>query len=389
MRYIGILLLCAAALADVGATGSDRTICLFLQHERNGSIVMLDPSSGMIRWRHDRPERPVLYAQSVVATCDVRPRVTKDRVYVADSGSGTLVALERRSGKLLWEKKLPYTSKNLFVECDGEDVIVSAYDGQPVKTFDKAGNEMWEAALAGQPVVRKNRVYVARVHGPNRLYALDRKTGAQDWEHHHGGWPVHWDGETFYFASTGGLMAFSVDEQKELWRVPGFSYFAGLFDGKVYLHRNGTEIVAVDAKEGKEVATMPFAGGRLYTQILVEGRLVVTMDSQTGNVHVLDFEDKKELAEYETGVRTVDLRSVAAIVGRIAVVANPKARRVESTGWQCDVPEGPAGLAAAGRRVVVASGKRLLGLDAATGRIVWRRELPQAITQLAAGVSRP
>ena len=146
-----------------------------------------------VRWRSALPEAgnssPIVWGDHVFVTQALQ-----------DGKQRTLMAFDRVTGKLLWQKGVPYEPEDprhkTNPHCaaspvtDGERVVAS-FASAGIVAYDFAGKELWRADLGKQrhgwgqgssPVLWGDLVIV--YHGPGEfstLYALDKKTGAKRW----------------------------------------------------------------------------------------------------------------------------------------------------------------------------------------------------------------
>lgn len=161
-----------------------------------------------IKWRVALPEAgnssPIVWGDTVFITQAVE-----------DGKERTLMAFDRASGKLRWQKGVSHEGQDprhqTNPHCaaspvtDGECVVAS-FASAGVVAYDLDGKELWRTDLGKQvhewgqgssPVIQGDQVIV--YHGPgsfSALYALDKKTGKVRWkvelkEQHP---PERWDG---------------------------------------------------------------------------------------------------------------------------------------------------------------------------------------------------
>ena len=172
-----------------------------------GFPVKWDKSTN-VRWRTELPEvgnsSPIVWQGTVFLTQALE-----------DGKRRTVMAFDRKTGKLLWQRGVPYDAKDprhqTNPHCaaspvtDGECVVAS-FASAGVVAYDFSGKELWKADLGKQvhgwgqgssPVLHGDQVIV--YHGPGEfssLVALDKRTGAVQWrvplkEQHP---PERWDG---------------------------------------------------------------------------------------------------------------------------------------------------------------------------------------------------
>jgi outer membrane protein assembly factor BamB len=190
-------------------------------------------------------------------------------------------------------------------------------------------------------------------------------------------------------------MAFDPRGREQAWTQAGRVYSAAVMEGRIYAQRNGSDLMVLDAAKGTEIATISREGAHNQDQVLAGGRVIATLDTVTGALEFFDLDRRASVRKVESEMRTREVRTVVSIAGDGAVYADAGGKRVESIdlrdaakGWRRDFGEPPTGLTRAGQRIVVAAGRRLIGLDAATGRPMWETPLEEKVVQLLAGVER-
>lgn len=147
-----------------------------------------------VKWRVALPEAgnssPIVWGETVFVTQALE-----------DGKQRTVMAFDRASGKLLWQKGVNYdvpdprhqTNPHCAASpvTDGERVVAS-FASAGVVAYDFSGKELWKADLGKQvhgwgqgssPVLYGDQVIV--YHGPGEfsaLYALDKRTGQVQWK---------------------------------------------------------------------------------------------------------------------------------------------------------------------------------------------------------------
>jgi outer membrane protein assembly factor BamB len=146
-----------------------------------------------VKWRTPLPEAgnssPIVWGDSVFVTQAVR-----------DGKERTLMAFDRGTGKLRWQRGMAYepddprhqTNPHCSASpvSDGECVVVS-FASAGLVAYDFDGKQLWKTDLGPQvhewgqgssPIIHGNLVIV--YHGPGEfsaLHALDKRTGAKKW----------------------------------------------------------------------------------------------------------------------------------------------------------------------------------------------------------------
>ncbi len=181
------------------------------------------------------------------------PVVFDDRIYVSGVRDRQLVtmALDRATGKTLWERVAPHTRLEKIhrigslAQCspatDGQ-LIVSLFGSNGVFCYDRDGKELWNVPLgpfnndfgAGtSPVIVDDRVIIVQDHDTDSyLTALDKRTGKTIWKTDRSEFPrnycspVIWnvDGrKQVVIAATLRAVGYDLESGKELWTVRGLS----------------------------------------------------------------------------------------------------------------------------------------------------------------------
>jgi outer membrane protein assembly factor BamB len=165
----------------------------------------------------------------------VRAPLTFDekRIYLSD-GSNSLYALNRKDGKILWQRKrqaprefnLRGESKPLVHDgvvymgfSDGYISAFSASSGQSIWDKDLAPQTQSFEDVDGDPVLSYGTLYVASA--ASGIYALNPKTGAQKWFHPIAGVVTmgEFEGDLIIGLQHGELGRFSPFNRQFIWRV--------------------------------------------------------------------------------------------------------------------------------------------------------------------------
>ncbi len=125
-------------------------------------------------------------AKTTNANLKLKPAIVGNVVYTADT-SGSIEAVEKASGQLLWSKKLPHSivsgpsvaAGSIALGTDSSSVVL-------LKQTD--GSELWTAKVSSEvlskPVITGSKVIAKTIDG--NLYALDLVTGKTLWVSEHG-----------------------------------------------------------------------------------------------------------------------------------------------------------------------------------------------------------
>jgi outer membrane protein assembly factor BamB len=196
----------------------------------------LDASSGSLVWS----QRVGVVVRSAVA-------VAHDAVFV---GADDLLAFDALSGKPLWAAGLAALGISSPPVVFEDYVLVGADDGSVVAVDRTTGSLLWTAmttygtgGVPGAPAVDGKLVYVGSTDG--YLYAFELATGTQVWATYLAGGAGRWIWSSPAYANgvvyvaSGGLSVDAVDAQsgKQLWTyaVPILYSSPAIADGTVYV----------------------------------------------------------------------------------------------------------------------------------------------------------
>tara|TARA_B100001115_G_scaffold154349_1_gene125209 strand:+ start:1168 stop:2697 length:1530 start_codon:yes stop_codon:yes gene_type:complete len=189
------------------------------------------------------------------------PVLSVSKIFLTGIEQGRLVtlALDRKSGKILWKRKAPQVEIEKFHESAGpatptpfvdEDMLFVYFGSFGMLSYDHRGKELWSKPLptpkslygtSCSPIVDgtllilvtddDNNLPNSRV-SRSRILAIDKKTGKTLWERprpfHRSGWstPTIWEhdgGRELVVLGNGSLRGYSLPEGEEKWQVDGFS----------------------------------------------------------------------------------------------------------------------------------------------------------------------
>lgn len=181
------------------------------------------------------------------------PVVSGDRIYVTAERDRQLVtiALERDSGKIVWEKAAPYQkleavhSIGSHAQCspatDGERVVV-LFGSSGLFCYDRDGKDLWHVPMGpfandfgagSSPQIVEDRVIVCQDHDTGSfLAAYDKRTGKEIWRVDRSEFPRNyctpliWTVEgkkQIVVAATLRVVGYDFESGRELWTVRGIS----------------------------------------------------------------------------------------------------------------------------------------------------------------------
>ena len=182
------------------------------------------------------------------------PVVFEDRIYltaVRDNSTLVTLAVDRETGKVLWEKVAPHEKLEQihqigsYAQCtpatDG-DVVVSMFGSSGLFAYDREGKELWnlrmgpfnnEFGAGTSPIITGEKVILVQDHDTDSfLLAVDKRTGKELWRTDRSEFPrnycspILWETggkQTVAVAATLRVVGYDVETGKEVWTVRGLS----------------------------------------------------------------------------------------------------------------------------------------------------------------------
>lgn len=215
-------------------------------------IYSLDASSGKQIWTYNRQTTTNLSIRSTTT-----PVVVGETLYTGFS-DGFLVALRKRDGGMIWERKLTRSQRFKDVDgtpvADGDTLFVSSYDGA--------------------------------------LYSLKRETGDINWQVDEGGYtPVTLDKDVLYYASvTGQVMALDKGSGKTIWAnqlSTGIATQPTLYRGYLLYGESEGALVVADAQTGRSINRFEPGRGLVSRPAVREDSGEVFFISNNANLYAL------------------------------------------------------------------------------------------------------
>lgn len=291
-----------------------------------GSLYVLDRARGNPIWVHDTKAdgpsaqfhgEPILLGDRVVIPTDADPK-------------GHIYAFEAASGELQWKVPLAKGVATTPLLIDGRIVAVSA-EGEVVAIDAKSGKVIWQQAPAGRlqtlpyipsPASAGKRIFV--VDNTNRIFALDAGTGATLWRNTLGARP-----------STGLVVA-------------GSSVLAGTADGYLtWLATDSGEVKKrVRLETGPPYGTPLLASPLLFVLTAGDRSSLLALDPESGAIRWKQ-ETPKEWTTYRPLVTGADV-----IVGNQEKNLCAFDRKTGARRWCRAVGQIPRGLGIAGDGVL-------------------------------------
>ena len=182
------------------------------------------------------------------------PVVFEDPIYltaVRDNSTLVTLAVDRETGKVLWEKVAPHEKLEQihqigsYAQCtpatDG-DVVVSMFGSSGLFAYDREGKELWnlrmgpfnnEFGAGTSPIITGEKVILVQDHDTDSfLLAVDKRTGKELWRTDRSEFPrnycspILWETggkQTVAVAATLRVVGYDVETGKEVWTVRGLS----------------------------------------------------------------------------------------------------------------------------------------------------------------------
>ena len=257
-------------------------------HGVQGLLFCFDGKTGQIKWQHSMTEeygRITGYGGRVTT-----PIIDEDRLILGmvnsswgeyARGSTRFVALDKKTGKILWWSETGHQVKNTYYSnpvvavVNGERIMVSGGGDGGVHAFQaRTGEKLWSYLFGTgdinvTPVVDGNYIYIG--HGGENLSGGER----------------------------GMLLCLDGSKVKDgkpalVWKVSGIQFtFPSpiLLDGKLYIADEAATLYCYDAKKGTELwhkgygiqakGSPVWADGKIYATS-VQGNVVILKPGDTG-----------------------------------------------------------------------------------------------------------
>ncbi len=210
-----------------------------------GQLVAMDARTGAVIWR-----------QKLGATGSGDPTVVDGLVYLV-AGDDTAWAVHAGDGRIAWQIKATPSVANILgapaPAVTGKLAVFAFGSGEVIAAFRRGGLRRWDASVSGlrpgraisrisdvtgAPVVVGNRIYVGNHSG--RLAAIDAQSGKRIWTALHGTEGPVWPAGDSVFAITDKLKLarFSAASGDIVWEVdlPGFVKDKPKRRGAVFAH---------------------------------------------------------------------------------------------------------------------------------------------------------
>jgi outer membrane protein assembly factor BamB len=225
----------------------------------DGELVALNARTGKVLWRYtEGPD-------------ESSPLVAHGLVYVGN-WNGNELAIDATTGKLRWSFPTGGKIKG-SATVSGPNIVVGSYDGHVYALNASTGKEVWRASaqpgLSGElgtfystPAVAYGRVYIGNTD--DKVYAYGAKTGDLLWSRSTGGYvyssPAVSDERIYVGSYDGNFYALSAATGETIWTFHANGPISGaatLLDGIVYFSTFAKRTYGLDAKTGKLVWSYP------------------------------------------------------------------------------------------------------------------------------------
>ena len=263
----------------------------------NGQFYAVEALSGRVLWTFQ-----------VRAETLALPLVRDGVVYFL-SGADVAFALDAKTGKQLWIYNRQTTS-NFSIRAggrptvDGDMVFLGFSDGFMVALRKKDGSMIWERKLGRNSrfrdvdttaVVDDKNLFAASFDGA--LYCLDKAGGEVQWQVEEGGYlPVTLDGEHLFYSSiNGNLMSLNKQTGQAEWSTKvarGIATQPVLHKGYLLYGESEGALLAVDSRNGNQVAYFEPGRGLVAAPLITEQGEVYMM-SNNANLWALRMQLRK------------------------------------------------------------------------------------------------
>ncbi len=150
----------------------------------NNITFALDGANGAVNWRHESVVSRVGLIQSI------SPAVSEN-IVVAGYANGEIVAINRADGETIWKQNLATSSRvdalgqiasvvAGFV-VDGNRVYASSYSGKLVALDLRTGGMVWEVPLSASTPISLSGEYLFVLDDQSVLYAIATRSGKVHW----------------------------------------------------------------------------------------------------------------------------------------------------------------------------------------------------------------
>jgi outer membrane protein assembly factor BamB len=240
--------------------------------KNNGEIYSVSAASGRVRWR-----------RHIGGLSASTPAAGGGKVYavvnkggaggIAGAGPGRVVAMDARTGKIRWSKRLASASESSPLATAGR-IYVGSQDGTVYCLLAKSGRIVWRyragGAVKAAPAFSQDRIFVAAYGGS--VTALRAKDGKVVWRAGTNGrsfgragnfygtpavkfgrlYAGNTDGRVYSFAASSGKLAWSHSTGNYVYAAPAVADVPGMKPA-VFIGSYSGKFMALDARSGKVI----------------------------------------------------------------------------------------------------------------------------------------
>ncbi len=259
------------------------------------------------------------------------PIYVNGRLYAVNN-DGTAFALDARTGKVLWERRLGRLNASSPAYAHGRLYIVNLLPGHIVKLDARTGKVLWKRLLPGRaessPLVLGDTVYFGCEN--DQLFALSTRNGHTRWATTLGGpvksAPAYRDG-ILYVGDYGGYMnAVYAKTGRIKWQTSSLGQGFGtsgefystpaLAFGRVYAGNNDDRVYSFDQKDGT-LAWSYSTGGYVYS-----GPAVAKTKHTGPTVYIGSFDGNIYALNAKTGEPRWIRSAGGSVIGSLTAIGN-------------------------------------------------------------------
>ena len=183
-----------------------------------GRLVAMDARTGRIRW-----------AKRLASASESSPLATAGRIYVG-SQDGTVYCLLATSGRIVWRYHAGGAVKAAPAFSNGR-IFIGDYGGSMTALRARDGSVIWRAGTSGRSFGRAGNFYATPAVAFGRVYAGNT------------------DGRVYSFAASSGKLAWSHSTGGYVYGAPAVADVPGLKPA-VYIGSYSGQFMALDARSG-------------------------------------------------------------------------------------------------------------------------------------------
>jgi outer membrane protein assembly factor BamB len=240
--------------------------------KNNGEIYSVTAQTGRVRWR-----------RHIGGLSASAPAAVGGKVYavvnkggtggIAGAGPGRVVAMDGRTGKIVWAKELASASESSPLAHSGR-IYVGSQDGTVYCLLAKSGRIVWRykagGAVKAGPVFSQDRIFVAAYGG--MITALRAGSGSVIWKSGTSGrsfgragnfygtpavafgrvYAGNTDGRVYSFAASSGKLAWSHSTGAFVYAAPAVADVPGMKPA-VFIGSYSGQFMALDARSGSVI----------------------------------------------------------------------------------------------------------------------------------------